>query len=108
MSIEISRFVNPLQDSGEYKAVKKAVEDKPKVVFIGQTDEYKYYQVTSSRKLGPHYPVRTWIDRDGSSWIECFCAAAYPPKHPHTQLIAWFEKAACYHQAAVVLEESKK
>jgi hypothetical protein len=133
MSVEVSRFVNPPKDSEEYRALKKAISDVPHVTFIGQVDGIRYYQVTSSKKLGPKYPVRIWEDKDydymeqfdlvekdgvfvlekvgifrsmnPQSWVECFCAAAYPPNHPYTNLITWHQKI-CYHAAAAVLHEA--
>jgi hypothetical protein len=107
MPISISRFIDPEFDSQEYRALKKALEDIPNVKMIGTVDNIRYYQVTSSKKLGQKYPVRIWQDADGESWVECFCVAAYPPEHPHTKLIAWFEKC-CYHQAAAIIYDSQE
>lgn len=121
MTLPVSSFINPAQDSYEYHAVQKALREQPRVVLIGQVDVVRYFEVTSTGTLGMRYPVRMWEDNDraieerdgelfisehGRFWIECYCAAGYPPVHPFTDIIAWLPRA-CYHCAAVIILEAK-
>jgi hypothetical protein len=131
MSVLVSRFINPPKGSQEYNALKKAIEEEPRVVFIGNVDGVNYYQVNSTRELDVTYPVRVWEDKDkdiqeeyevvakedqlvlekianlvpehGQYWIECFCPGATPYFDPSLRdLICWLPKS-CYHQAAVLI-----
>lgn len=122
MSILVSTFSNPEEGSQAYNAISKALNENPKVAFIGEVEGRRYFEVTSTRKLGPKYPVRVWEDEDrdfqdiqghtyvsehGQFWIECFCKGATPPLDNATKVIAWFPKV-CYHMAAVLIFASQE
>lgn len=107
MSRLVSNFINPDPASQEHHAIEKALRERPRVVPLGESDGRRYFEVTSTARLGAHYVVRLWEDRDGEPWIECFCKAAYPETDHDTGLIAWLPKA-CYHQGSVLLFESER
>lgn len=135
MSYLVSKFISPRPGSYEHKAIQKAIDEHPKVQLIGQVEGIRYFQVTSTRQLGPKYVVRYWEDNQhdvlesfdivekdgelvlkdtghvktehGEFWIECFCPAGSPPLDPSkAKLICWLPRC-CYHMASVLIYEAE-
>lgn len=122
MSILASRFWEQGAHEGtqEFNALEKAITESPQVLFIGASDLYRYFEVTSIGKAGARYVVRIREDEDrhveerggelytserGQFWIDCYCKGATPPIDAATGVMAWHEKV-CYHIAAVLIYDS--
>jgi hypothetical protein len=102
--LAVSAFIQPQKGSREYNAIKKALELKPQVDYLGKARDRRYFLVEGS--FGAERIVRRWRDRDGEEWVQCLsCRAGYPPTDRRSKLPE-YEPTPCFHAASVLIHEA--